>query len=745
MRAYWADITSVITIFILVAVFFAPLFYPQPQLIVTPDYGRSDAWHFSLPTKFALSQSLAANTLPLWRNDIGGGFPLFSEGQTGALFLPNLILFKVLPVTPAYNAALALAIATLGVGVYGVLRILRYSSIASLLAGITLAFSGLSITQLTHITLLQGISMLPVVVVLSILTANSHKSLWPGLLAIAISQQIYAGFPQASFMTLLLSGIMVVVATLKTKNWRSIAHWMGAVILGIGGGAAQLLPSWEFLRASTNPAGFTPQTATAYSMPIIHLKTFFDPFALGNPQFGTYPPFYNFDGSIFWENTAYIGLLPLIIAAGSIFLIKKDKPLILWWGILTASITLAAGKYAPTYILYSIWPMTLFRVPSRFLWIAMIAIAVIASHVIDKIRKKRAWKMSITILLVLLLIGHTLQIMGKWWSYHLTAPAIEWLNPPETAGIVKTGRVMTLGEGKVHNDVMATKGWTDSAFYSFLRNGLSPDSNMLWGISQYEVYAGRFLKRPSITDSILSDTIALSPTVATISATKLMDVFSVTHLLSFIPVESTELTLDNTISRRATTLRHYKNDNALPRAYVAHEATMAATLTQAAAILTGNTFIPGESVLLETHAVNKFPGLAERIASRAFTKTTGFATVTWQEDRHESVKLMVETPQPGFLILTDTYYPGWRAYINGKETPILAANLSQRALILPAGINSVQFSYTPESVIIGERIAIVSLIVTMLLIVLPIGAQAFHIQKKSRGRASHLPGTRRRQ
>lgn len=745
MKRYLPDIVGICIILLLVAVFFARLFYPTEQIIVTPDYGRSDAWHFSFPTKYALSQALTANTLPLWRADIGGGFPLFAEGQTGSLFLPNLILFKMFSVLPAYNAALALAVGTLGIGIYGLLRALNFSPVAGLLAGITLAFSGLSMSQLTHITLLQGVSMLPLVLLLSILSVSRPTKMWIGFLAIAVSQQIYAGFPQASFITLLLSGVMVTTISLKTKNWRSMIYWIGAVILGIGGGAAQLLPSWEFLRASTNPAGFTPQTASAYSMPVKHLITFLDPFALGNPRFGTYPPFYNFDGSIFWENTAYIGLLPLVLTAGSIFLIKKNTSLVLWWGILLTSLTLAAGKYAPTYILYSLWPMTLFRVPSRFLWITMIAVAVIAAHTVDVIRKKRAWKMSITILLTLLLMAHTLQLMRTWWSYHLISPANEWLLPPETAAGVKNGRVMTLGEGKVHNDVMATNGWTDKEFYSFLRSGLSPDSNMLWGISQYDVYAGRFLKRPSITDSMVSDSIALSPAIATISATTLMNIFPVNHILSYIPVDSTELILVNTFSHGSTVLRHYTNNGAVPRAYVTYEATTAATLSQAAAILLDSTFIPGKKVLLESHAVNAFPGLAERIAHNTFTTTPKAATVTWLEDRHESVILTVETQQPGFLILTDTFYPGWRAYINGKETPILAANLSQRALVLPEGIHNVRFSYKPASVVLGGRIAMSTLVVIILLMILPIGVRASHIQKKSHARVSGHPGTRRRQ
>lgn len=744
MRAHWADICGVVTILILVAIFFGRLFYPVPQLIVTPDYGRSDAWHFSFPTKYALAESLTENKLPLWRNDIGGGFPLFAEGQTGALFIPNLLLFKALPAVPAYNAALASAIALLGVGTYGLLRALNYSPVAALLAGITIAFSGLAMSQLPHITLLQGIGMLPVVVHLSILTAMKPTPVRIGFLAFSVSQQIYAGFPQASFLALSLAGVIVASMSMKAKNWPTIATWLAAVCLGIGGGAAQLIPSWEFLQASTNPGGFTPQTATAYSMPVQHLITFLDPFALGNPQLGTYPPFYNFDGSIFWENTAYVGLLPLVLALGSILLNRQNKPPLLWIGIFIVSLTLAAGKYAPTYIIYSIWPLTLFRVPSRFLWVSIAAITVIAAHVVDVIRASRTWKKSINLLLVALILGHTLQLMGTWWSYHLIAPAMEWMKTPETARHIENGRVMTLGEGKIHNDVMAASGWVDKEHFAFLRNGLSPDSNMLWNISQYDVYAGRFLKRPSITDSLLADTIALSPAAATISATKLMDVYSISHLLSYIPVDSKELTLLDTVSRETATLRHYKNDDALPRAYVVYEATTAATLSQAASILGSSSFIPGRTVLLENHAVDAIAGFPELLANNRSAATQPTATVSWQENRHASLTLRVDTEQPGFLVLADTYYPGWHAYINGHETAILAANLSQRAIALPKGTHTVKFIYTPSSLTLGGNITLISLCITALLITLPIVVQALHTRKTVHGRAPRRPSTHRK-
>ncbi|MBI4066671.1 hypothetical protein HY411_03055, partial [Candidatus Gottesmanbacteria bacterium] len=122
---YLGDVLALLSIATLIGIFFFRLFWPEPMLLVTPDSGRSDAWHFSFATKFALAQSLSQGKLPLWEPRMGGGFPLFSEGQVGALFLPNLLLFKFIedPVI-AYNLSYVLIFLTLGCGMYLWLRII---------------------------------------------------------------------------------------------------------------------------------------------------------------------------------------------------------------------------------------------------------------------------------------------------------------------------------------------------------------------------------------------------------------------------------------------------------------------------------------------------------------------------------------------------------------------------------------------------------------------------------------------
>ena len=59
------------------------------------------------------------------------------------------------------------------------------------------------------------------------------------------------------------------------------------------------------------------------------------------------------------------------------------------------------------------------------------------------------------------------------------------------------------------------------------------------------------------------------------------------------------------------------------------------------------------------------------------------------------------TDNDAFLYVSDTYYPGWRAYVDGKETKIYRANLAFRAVEVPKGKHTVVFRYVPMSFYIG--------------------------------------------
>lgn len=707
---FTADRLALLGILILISGYVARLFIPTPQLIVTPDFGRSDAWHFSYPTKFALSQALTHNALPLWRSDMGDGFPVFAEGQTGALFLPNLILFKILPPVLAYNAALLIALLTLAFGMYALARTIGMGEAAGAFAAITVSLSGLSVTNFTHITLLQGMGLIPLIVALSLRAITPRAHPWGPLLALALSQQLFAGFPQAVLLAGLMSAAFVLREAYSTRSFKPGLVWLFWIFLGFMGGAAQLLPSYEFLREITDPGGFSQSDATAYSMPIAHLISFIAPFPFGNPKLGTYPPFYRFDGSIFWENTAYIGILPILLLIHNRFSIRKIPLTAFLFLLASASIVLAAGKYSPAYVLFGFWPFHLFRVPSRFLWLSVIAIALASGSALDSMRKG---------LRIPILIIHSLLLASAFFSYHLIEPAHWWTEKPKNI-TANAGRIITIGEGKAYNDVMAKQGWVDPAPYRFMKNSAAQNSNILWGISHHYAYAGRQLRRPAIVNSLLAETIQNGETVATISATKFLDMSAVSRVISYLPIDGDALQYESRQTDGKRTIYQYRNPGALPRAHMVYQTKTAATVQEAVSVLRSTEFDPKTSALLEAH--QNPPKLTNKPAQHR---------IVWRRDTHTDTELSVYTEKPGLLVLADTYYPGWQAAIDGRRAPIYAANLTQRGVYVPEGSHTVTFAFRPSSVTWGIHISAAAVALTATLAIVPAVAAAVRTRKKA--------------
>ena len=69
------------------------------------------------------------------------------------------------------------------------------------------------------------------------------------------------------------------------------------------------------------------------------------------------------------------------------------------------------------------------------------------------------------------------------------------------------------------------------------------------------------------------------------------------------------------------------------------------------------------------------------------------------------VRVSADLPRPGFLVLSDVYYPGWKAYVDGHVVPILRANHAFRAIWLREGRHDVRFVYAPRSFAVGWRVS----------------------------------------
>jgi hypothetical protein len=89
------------------------------------------------------------------------------------------------------------------------------------------------------------------------------------------------------------------------------------------------------------------------------------------------------------------------------------------------------------------------------------------------------------------------------------------------------------------------------------------------------------------------------------------------------------------------------------------------------------------------------------------------ATALFEKYADQEVVVSIQASGDGFLFLSDTYYPGWKAYVDGEETKIYRANYAFRAVPVPEGGHTVEFKYEPESFYWGLRLTVGTGVVTL--------------------------------
>src|SRR3989344_5048058 len=381
----------ILALIILTIIFFGQTLTGQ-EIFATPDFGGSDIFDAEYPTKYFLSESLKHGRLPLFTSKIATGFPQMGT-ITGSFNPINLILFKFLPMPQAYNLGFALIFLTSSIFTFLFCRALNLSKIASLLAAISFSFSGIFATQIVHFTVIQTLSFFPLELYLAEIYIQNRKKYLLPLFSLAIGLQILSGFYQVVLYSLIFLAVYIFVRIFfiderRFGRWTQILILAACVLAGFLLAAVQLLPSWEFTQISTRAGGVSREELKLFPYPIKHLITFIWPYLLGDPRLGTYPKFSK-DWGIFWENTGYLGILPLIFAFGAIILgFRKNKYIQLFAILAAISLVLMLGKNSPTFFLFQIPPLSFFRVPSRWIMFLVFALAILSAFGFDKLREK---------------------------------------------------------------------------------------------------------------------------------------------------------------------------------------------------------------------------------------------------------------------------------------------------------------------------------------------------------------------
>ncbi len=95
------------------------------------------------------------------------------------------------------------------------------------------------------------------------------------------------------------------------------------------------------------------------------------------------------------------------------------------------------------------------------------------------------------------------------------------------------------------------------------------------------------------------------------------------------------------------------------------------------------------------------------------TASTTISDIVWKRN---SIYSRVQADNDTFVNFSQNYYPGWKAYIDGKETKIYMVNGLIQGIKVPSGEHSIKFVYIPSTIIIGGVIFLITIIIVILII-----------------------------
>src|SRR5581483_10222447 len=159
----------------------------------------------------------------------------------------------------------------------------------------------------------------------------------------------------------------------------------------------------------------------------------------------------------------------------------------------------------------------------------------------------------------------------------------------------------------------------------------------------------------------------------------------------------------------------YENKNVLPRAFLVNHARAFANRDELLNALP--TLDPTREVWLETASLPPLLSSPAPLSSPSTPLPIGEGSdhlATIEKYTGSEVIVKTRSAQPAYLVLTDSYFPGWIAQIDGQDTPIYRADGNFRAVAVPVGENTVRFKFSPISFRVGAVISLLAVIAVLL-------------------------------
>ena len=266
-------------------------------------------------------KSISQGNFPLWNPNNGMGSPFIANYQSALFYMPNWILWFFYRISSARGLSVGLTLSVLlhlyfgSLGMYALLKYLKRTSLSAFFGSVIWVFGGYAVSRVSFFTMIWSFSWISWIIYALLLLRDAkptNRLRRVLLLSFLFSMQLLSGHAQTTYFTLIISFFLLFfpiqekLLKLSRISVFLVSHFFTSVLLS----AIQLIPTAEYLLLSqrSQEVGFDYALNFSY-WPLRILSIVFGNF-WGDPGITRF-----FGGGVYWEDSLYIGIIPLILSA----------------------------------------------------------------------------------------------------------------------------------------------------------------------------------------------------------------------------------------------------------------------------------------------------------------------------------------------------------------------------------------------------------------------------------------------
>ena len=681
-----------------------------------------------VPWRETALELLRAGSFPWWNGLNGAGAPLLANYQS-ALLYPLYWPSFLLPVAWSMSVLAVLHLFLAGWGMWFFTGALGADRLGQGVSALAFGLTSYLVARTGTFPMISTAAWLPWLLWAIFGLFGPKPRCWAALLCVVTALLLLAGHAQTAWYSLLLAGVFAVVLGVRKRASKPLVWAAAAVMVAVVIAASQLIPTAELLLSSQRGDGVERDFAMNFSYAPIRALNLLAPNVFGTPADGSY-----YTEGAYFEDAVYIGVLPLLGALAALvkwpWRRRVRDPLaahVAFFGaIVVLGMVLALGSHSPVFpFLYDHVPtFDLFQAPVRWhLW-TVFALSVLSAIGVTWWGRGASWSRRATAICVAaLLVGvvgqvaipaseraltQLLQALTLFSLLALLALVLT-LTRPE-AGNRWSGAWSALVLLLVAGDLIwANRGLnptTGTAFYDPVPAAW--EGRAFWPKATLD--AMQFETHLHLDDYRMEDAAVAAYRTSGLPNLNLLDGADLYN--NFDPL------LVGTYAEMVTLLNAGDPSPALLRAAgvsaVVDESGMARPIGEAPlAWLVGAacwTDDAGAATRMDADDWN--PDTLVLLAGEGPCETPADARGEVLVKNGDLTSIELNVVEPAWLVVSATYYPGWQAELDGAPVNPERANLSFRAVPVPAGSHTVIFQYRPAWLGIAAALSLIGLVVT---------------------------------